>query len=111
MQEADRHTYEVEVTIRHRVRVVVDPAKFTPEFQAEYEATIGPEEQTIPEHVERLAWMFAAERMSVDSQGGKIVLFAEGYGSLQDMGIEVEEAEPEDVETEITRRPATMSHS
>ncbi len=80
------------VIVSQVIEVTVDDTKFTPEFFAEFEATMYPYD-TIDRHIEHLAQLYAR---GVVDQGD----FIEGYGPSEGMGIEFS-VEPWSVETEI----------
>ncbi len=82
------------VVVSQVVEVTVDDTKFTPEFFAEFEASMFPY-GTIDRHIEHLAQLHA--RGIVD-QGD----FIEGYGPSADMGISLN-VEPGSTETEIIK--------
>lgn len=67
------------VEVRQTVRVNVDESKFTPEFMAEFRASMYPF-TSIAQHVEHLAQLYARGIYSDDS-------FIEGYGPAKDFGI------------------------
>lgn len=64
------------------VSVTVDEAKFTPEFYAEFQASMFPYD-TLEKHMEHLAQLHA--RGVVDDTD-----FIEGYGPAKDMGIKLD---------------------
>lgn len=80
------------VVVSQVIEVTVDDTKFTPEFFAEFEATMFPYD-TIDRHIEHLAQLYAR---GVVDQGD----FIEGYGPSEDMGIKFANV-PWSTETEI----------
>jgi len=91
---AQFETYEVEV--RRVVRVTIDRDGFTPDLMAEFQQSIDRTVDTVEQHVERLAWLFAAGRIDEGD-------FIEGYGPSKEIGLRL--AETEDDETEILTTP------
>lgn len=77
------HTRKVIVEVD--VKVTLDPAKFTEEFNAEFDRLITPLEGDLDEHAKRLARLFAEGIIDGDATE-----FVEGYGQLGDMGIKLE---------------------
>jgi hypothetical protein len=95
-------TYTVDVT--QTVQVTFDDTKFTPEFFAEYNSYItylggddGDTENALRQHAENLAWMHATGVARLDFP--IMNPFVEGYGPVNDMGIE---AVTTDTETVVT---------
>ena len=82
------------VVVSQVVEVTVDDAKFTPEFFAEFQASMFPY-NTIDRHIEHLAQLHAR---GVVDQGD----FIEGYGPSADMGIKLK-IESGSTETEIIK--------
>lgn len=71
-----------EVLVNTIVSVEVDEAKFTPEFMAEFRASMY-QFSTLDEHIEHLAQLYA--RGVVDA----FTTFIEGYGPPADFGIKL----------------------
>lgn len=69
------------VVVSQVIEVTVDDTKFTPEFFAEFEATMYPYD-TIDRHIEHLAQLYAR---GLADHGD----FIEGYGPSEDMGIKL----------------------
>lgn len=86
--------------VSQTVEVTVDETKFTPEFYAEFVATMYPYE-TLDRHMEHLAQLYA--RGVVDN--GE---FIEGYGPAKGMGIKLA-VEPFSVEVEELTPPRPQS--
>ncbi len=77
--------FEVEVT--QRVRVKLDPAKFTPEFMAEFRQSFFPF-LTTRQHACHLAQLAARGVAELSRYAPKE--FVEGYGMIGEMGISAE---------------------
>lgn len=77
------HTRKVIVEVD--VKVTLDPAKFTDEFNAEFDHQITPFDGDLDEHAKHLASLFAEGIIRGDAAE-----FVEGYGRLGDMGIKLE---------------------
>lgn len=75
-------TFEVEV--RQIVRVKLDPAKFTPEFMAEFRRYFFPLFE-LDEHAEHLAQLVARGVAQLSPHLPRE--FVEGYGPIGEMGI------------------------
>jgi hypothetical protein len=67
------------VRVSQDVEVTIDPAKFTPEFMAEFRESFF-DFDTVAEHIEHLAQLHARGITDYDE-------FIEGYGPARDMGI------------------------
>lgn len=78
------------VNVQRTVEVTLDETKFTPEFFAEFNTTIGYKggddgdiEWALRNHAEHLAWVHA---VGIEDLGSSTA-FVEGYGLIVDMGI------------------------
>lgn len=78
-------TFEVDVT--QRVRVKLDPTKFTPEFMAEFRQSFF-RLYEIDEHAEHLAQLAARGVVELSPYLPKE--FVEGYGPIGEMGVSAE---------------------
>ena len=74
------------VGVQQLIEVTVDEAKFTPEFMAEFRASMYPFDE-VGQHIEHLAQLYA--RGAVDGFSA----FIEGYGPPKDFGISFRAAE------------------
>ena len=77
--------FEVDVT--QRVRVTLDPAKFTVDFMADFRKYFFPLE-SVSEHAEHLAQLVARGVVELSSYAPSE--FVEGYGPIGEMGISAE---------------------
>lgn len=73
------------VLVTQQVSVEVDEARFTPEFMAEFRASMYPFTR-IEDHIEHLAQLYARGIYDDDS-------FIEGYGPAKEMGIKFKSVE------------------
>lgn len=91
-------TYSVEVTVT--VDVTLDETKFTPEFFEEFNGSITDWGDDLEEHAKHLAWVHATgvEDLAYVSRAP----FVEGYGPVDEMGIQ---AVTRDTETEVVEGP------
>ena len=87
-------TFSVEVTVS--VDVTLDETKFTPEFFEEFNDSITDWGDDLEEHAKHLAWVHATgvEDLAYVSRAP----FVEGYGPVDEMGIQ---AVTRDTETDV----------
>ena len=72
------------VRVEHIVEVELDDTKFTPEFMAEFSATIT-DFDTLEQHAEHIAQLAAREVYGLNRRVPSE--FVEGYGPIGEMGI------------------------
>lgn len=77
-------TRKFEVEVLRTVLVSIDETKFTKEFYDEFTSYIDSTMDNLEDHIEHLAWLFAAGRAD-DTD------FIEGYGPAKDFGIKFQE--------------------
>jgi len=72
------------VVVTQRIEVTIDEAKFDEDFLQEFRESFYPFHD-VSDHIRHLAQLRARGRV-----GDHPTCFAEGYGEIQDMGIEFE---------------------
>lgn len=94
-------TQKITVTVEFEMDIEFDPARFSPEFQADFRHNFF-KYDTIREHLEHIARnrILDIEGPRWDREARRDRVFAEGYGYLDDMGITLGEPEAVDFDFE-----------